>query len=170
MSDHNKWINIFKVLLNNNKKTPKQLEIQTDHFSQEIREFPEAYLIQQFWSSIPGHTSGGYMCTQVHSSDLFLTLVMPRLIQVCPLLARRGFTWMLWLQEFPLRTLSSTKTAHSKAKHINFLQCICHPFLWHPGFEHEPSPHHGCNWLCSLFRWTYTCFCPVICRLTTADL
>lgn len=106
--------------MSNNKKNPKQPKIQTDHFSQEIREFPEVYLIQQFWSSIPGYTSGGYVCTQVHSSDLFLTLVMPGLIQVCPFLARRGFKLMLWLQEFPLRTLSSRKQHTAKQSTSTF--------------------------------------------------
>jgi len=101
VSDHNKWVHIFKVPLSNSKKI---LEIETHRFSWEIREVVELYLIQQFWSilmtlfnsavlehsdGVPGHTGSRYVCAQVHSSDLFLALIIPGLIQVSPLLARR---------------------------------------------------------------------------------
>lgn len=161
MSDHNKRVHIVKVpLSNSNKKNTwnRDTSLFSGNQGDSWTLFNSAILEPS--GSIPGHTGGRYVCAQVHSSGLFLTLITPGLIQVSPLLARRCFKLILRWQDFPLRTLSSCKQHRAKPSTSTFCSVRLSSLLVTPQFSAwAESSSWVCNWLCSSLRWTYNCFC-----------
>lgn len=64
---------------------------------------------------------------------------------------------MLWWEEFPLRTLSSSKQHRAKPSTSSFYSVSTLLMTTQISAWAKPSPW-TCNWLCSSLRWTYNCF------------